>query len=383
MKKQFNFKIFLLVHFIFINFQIKSQQNIILNDEFENNKNNWSIVSNTTHEFNIKEGMYYIEGKHEQKAITTTIAIDTLYENFEISAEFSKLSGIDNNGYGLVWGSENENNEFEFIISGNGQFKIVEWKNAQQNDIISWSHSSYINKWNFATNKLSIKSENNIWKFFINNNYVARCIKRNFFGKKIGFIVNEKIKFKVNYFKLKKSNNTKVETYKSSIINPKIIDISFKSSKNKSYINYGESAVLKLSIKNLNQFKLENLCLKIVPISNVDGLMFNDITIIDSISKNNTKQVSILVKADNNIKTIKRTLEINLMDIDNKLLVSHQINFNTVGNDFYKEQTKKTNNENITKYKNKKSTNNSDGCFTGCAVTSLLVLVLGLIIKIL
>jgi len=388
------FRIYILIIFFSLNFSLKSQQNNILYDEFDNNFNNWTIISNSSHLFEINNGVYSIEGKQEGRAITTTITVDTNVLNFKISAEFTKLSGIDNNGFGLIWGGQDENNEFEFIISGNGQFKIIEWNNAKQNDIVSWSNSSTINKWNLSTNVLSIKSENNLWKFFINGNYVARCKKQTFFGNKFGFIVNEKIKYQVNYLKIsstelvneiKSLNNdsNKITYNKNSMINPKILDVSFTGIRGKNNIYYGENAILKLTIKNLNSFDLKDIGLKIEPISSVDGLLFDDFVIIDKIDGYDEKQISILIKANDEIETADRKLMLKLFSIDNELLALYKIGFNSVGFGIYKEKTGNTSitskNNNLKKTQNK----NSAGCIKGCSITSLVILVLALIIEIL
>ena len=384
-------KFILLVLLLFFNIYLKSQQNNILNDEFDDNKNDWTIISNTSHLFDISNGVYSIEGKLEGRAITSTIFIDTNISNFKISAEFVKLKGIDNNGYGLVWGGRDENNEFEFIISGNGQFKIIEWNKGKQNEIVSWSNSANINKWNLSTNILSIESKNNLWKFFINGHYVARCLKKSFFGNKFGFIVNENIKYQVNYLKIKNlaTNKFKNITNKNSIITPKIIDVSFISKRGTSKIHYGETAVLKLKIQNLNLFDLKDICLKIKPTSSVNGLLFDDIIIIDKITANSTKQVSILINADDEIETSDRQVMLELFDINNKLLLSQQVSFNSVGYDVYNEQTKKHLNQNQQYYDNYKESsnnnnnnNNASGCLKGCSFTSLLILLLGLVITI-
>ena len=380
-------RIILLVTLFFFSHHLKSQQNNILNDEFDNNIQNWTIASNSSHRFEIINSTYLIEGKLEGRAITTTISIDTNLSNFKIFSEFMKLKGIDNNGYGLIWGGYDENNEFEFIISGNGQFKIIEWNNGKQNVIVPWSNSASINKWNLATNILSIECKENLWKFYINDNYVARCKAQAFFGNKFGFIVNENISCQANYLKIKNLDliEHKRVSNRNSIINPEIIDVSFVSKRGNDKIHYGESAVLKLKVQNLNSFDLKDINLKIEPISSVDGLLFDDIVIIDKINANDTKLISILITANDEVETNDRKLMLKMYNLDNKLMASQEVSFKSVGYDVYHEQTKKYSNKNhpyYNKYK-KTSNNNASGCLKGCSFTSLLILLLGMVIVIL
>ena len=99
----------------------------IVNENFNSNMMHWDIHKDENSEMAIQNGKYMLSCLKEGTAITSSIEVPHLQsKNYSITASFLKLKGIDDNGYGLVWGSMDANNEFEFVISGNGQFKIIQ-----------------------------------------------------------------------------------------------------------------------------------------------------------------------------------------------------------------------------------------------------------------
>ncbi|MBN2756818.1 MAG: hypothetical protein JXR51_06530 [Bacteroidales bacterium] len=363
-------------------FESKAQNKVILNEEFSNNDNNWTINSDPTHIFDINNHKYIIEGKEEQRAFITTISIENYSPNFIITTEFTKISGFDNNGYGIVFGSKDENNQFEFIVSGNGQFKIIEWNNGKAVELVPWSFSSSIDKWDLSKNLLSIENSDSLWKFFINNNYVARVNEKSFLGNKIGFIVNEKIKCEINFLKITSLDFIDNEVFidANSIFKLPIFEVNFVGKHENKEILYGESAVLKLKIQNLNSFDLKDLVLNIIPVNSTDGLYFDDFVIIDRIEANQVKLISILIKTNDNVETANQKLNLNLYDVNNKLIGMQQIDFKIVGFYTYNEKTNKFSNQNQKSYKPKNLIRKSgQSCTRGCSYISLLVLLLGLL----
>jgi hypothetical protein len=45
--------------------------------------------------------------------------------------------------------------KLEFVISGNGQFKVMKWEGGIKTDLVPWTYSTAINKWDFSSNVLN------------------------------------------------------------------------------------------------------------------------------------------------------------------------------------------------------------------------------------
>ncbi|EDO25738.1 predicted protein, partial [Nematostella vectensis] len=102
---------------------------IIYEDDFSSNKNNWATSNTNEASLEVRNGKYYFDHKREKGGWSTTkyIDIDETKE-FEIEAKFLKISGINNNGFGFVYGRKDGNNQYVFTITSNGSYSIDQYK---------------------------------------------------------------------------------------------------------------------------------------------------------------------------------------------------------------------------------------------------------------
>ncbi|MFN3265772.1 MAG: AAA family ATPase, partial [Deinococcales bacterium] len=110
---------------------------------------------------------------------------------FHIHVVTQKIEGIDNNGYGLLWGLENANNCFEFVISGDGHFRIAKYVNGVYNIIVAWKRNTVIRQWN-SVNLLEMKKINDSIEFYINRTLVHTHPAAELLavtGRQTGFVV--------------------------------------------------------------------------------------------------------------------------------------------------------------------------------------------------
>ena len=189
--------------------------NDIFNDNFFDNSNNWPVSDDENGMLKIESNSFFIKRK---KSLGATISLKTITINqsssFIIQTEVKKISGINNNGFGIAWGAANDNvsDYFQFIISGDGSYEVGKWKNGNNERIIKWTESPYINKWDGSRNKLSIIKEGTSMKFFINDQYVNEIKFRKFIGDRFGFLVckNQAVEFdyiKLSYIEKQKYND--------------------------------------------------------------------------------------------------------------------------------------------------------------------------------
>jgi len=166
------------------------QNDNIFVDNFNSNTNDWAVADNENASLNISNGYYNFKHKRDKYGWTTSkeVKIDES-KDFEIEADIKKIDGIQNNGYGIIWGRKDSDNEFQFFISADGSYYVRYFKNSKVNIIKKWTKSSYINTGNNAYNKLKVRKVGNIFKYYINNNYVAQSAAKSFFGNRLGFLI--------------------------------------------------------------------------------------------------------------------------------------------------------------------------------------------------
>ena len=183
-------------------------------DDFSNNTNDWATGKTNDYELNFSGGKYYFEHKNTSGGWSSTIEkyIDE-NKDYEIEAKFLKISGIENNGYGILWGRKGSGDSFGFTVTANGLYSIDRSENSNRKDLIDWTTSSFIDK---NENTLTIRKEGALIKFFINGNYVNQIANQPFLGNRLGFIIYDNQKIAIDYIKAK---------YIDSTVKPDIVNV--------------------------------------------------------------------------------------------------------------------------------------------------------------
>ncbi|MCK4664275.1 MAG: hypothetical protein KAT68_15510 [Bacteroidales bacterium] len=170
---------------------------IIFEEQFDDNKNNWITEADETKILKMENGKYFIKNKMQFNSLTTKISVDINQdENFEIVSKFNKVKGYDSKGYGIIWGRK-ESNYYGFYITGNGKYLILKWENGTREYLVSLIESDFINKGD-TINKLSIKKINDNMQYLVNDNIVHELPFKPFFGNKIGFSNGGKMEIEVD-----------------------------------------------------------------------------------------------------------------------------------------------------------------------------------------
>lgn len=364
---------------------------VLLNEQFNDNSNYWDTQDEPESALNLAKGKYYMQGKMLGRAITSTVSspLDEV-RDFKISAELSKINGIDDNGFGLIWGSKDENNEYEFVISGNGQFKVIEWKEGAKKDLIPWTFNSNIKKWDGPTNRLRIERRGDLIKFYINDHYVSAIPAVKNLGNRIGFVINETMEVEFNYLTLEKIDYEQVVDQQTD----KVFIKSAGFNENNE-LRYGESKVLKIILENSASAPVNDLALIISNTQNFNDIEYNKISMVESIPATDQTIISVLFSADDELEGTTRNFSIQLMDGKSNVLDSKTISLKTIGHGIYQTDNSYNGKQN-NKYKSddntysppnnqykKPSRNSSDGCTKGCSYLTLGALIAGLIIAIL
>jgi hypothetical protein len=177
-------------------------------DDFSNgNINNWNIGQFDNYSILITNNNLVIDNHSTDQAKGSfhSFNIDT-NKDFIIETAAIKMVGDSDNGYGIVWGSNDGYNFYCFLIDNiNMKYSIDEINGGEEINIKDWTKSDAIKQ--IGENKLTIQKHNNSLNFYINDNLVYDGAFSAFFGNQIGMmaepdiILNErKVAFK--YFKV-------------------------------------------------------------------------------------------------------------------------------------------------------------------------------------
>jgi len=173
----------------------------IFRDDFNNNNGNWYEGDHDGGEYSsyIRNGKYVIDQKAEDAQWFFWKDVDfDRSENFEISTNITQVNGVTNHGSGLLWGAKDTDNTYCFIASSGGSHFIYKYENGQYITIKKWTVSeSAINPQGF-NNKYTLKQTAGTWTFYINDNLLHSMEAQDWYGNKLGFVVNYKMIIEVD-----------------------------------------------------------------------------------------------------------------------------------------------------------------------------------------
>lgn len=166
-----------------------SQEKVIFEDNFIDNKNNWSVKNADEIFLKIDKGSYIIEHKRNEEAwiIWKTVDLDQ-NSNFRIDVQLRHVRGIENKGFGVVWGMKDVDNYLTFNITDNGYFRFAKEEDNSWVNIIEWEKHSAIKEDN-RLNTLIIEKKDLKYYFYANDILLESSLSIPFMGDKIGFIV--------------------------------------------------------------------------------------------------------------------------------------------------------------------------------------------------
>ena len=172
-------------------------------ENFNNNNRQWSVSDNKDVKTKVENGYYVMQHKRSEASYNFwrdfTINTDN---DFYIEAKLKQVSGVDNWGYGIVWGARGWDNSFNFTVSSNGMFTVTGREKEKYFEWRKWKESKNINPMG-QFNLLAIKKVGGQLNFYINNSLVYTHKPEKFYGAKVGFIIGRSMTVKADYLKVK------------------------------------------------------------------------------------------------------------------------------------------------------------------------------------
>jgi hypothetical protein len=163
-------------------------------DEFENNEHQWYETTSPQVEIAIRDGSYRIDHKNDSQGwIAWNAAGLEPNTEFAIEAEFRKVDGVLDYGYGLLWGVTRDAKSYHsFRISGNGLYSYRYEDAGNATTIIDWTPSGAIAPGLGATNTIHIRRVGDTLAFYVNGLLVDTTPYIPALGTMVGFKVDNR-----------------------------------------------------------------------------------------------------------------------------------------------------------------------------------------------
>lgn len=177
---------------------------VIFFDDFNNNKNNWTVADNKNESARIENGFYYLTATGHAYGEAKEIKIDA-HKNFEIETRIKVLNGgADHKNYYsmLFWGREGMNSNY-FTFAKDGFVSVETCDGKNQSDCITKSGS--LQKSNLSSDDFNvylIRKIGKAYSFFINGEQFYELPFTPFFGNLIGFGAGRKVTLVIDYLKV-------------------------------------------------------------------------------------------------------------------------------------------------------------------------------------
>lgn len=180
---------------------LAQNKKIIIEENFDDNKNSWPLINNEEAESAIIKGLYVLTCKNKDISYrfwnNFNLSGD---DDFTLEVKLRQVSGDVDNAFGVFFFSKNTEKNYNFEIKSSGYFRTG---NKIQNDYDEkdYKPTSYINP-KPQYNILTVEKKDNYIYYYINNNLVNVKNFEGLLGDNWGFVVRNFIKIEVDYFKL-------------------------------------------------------------------------------------------------------------------------------------------------------------------------------------
>lgn len=181
-------------------------QEIIFRDDFVDNRNKW-FTSFSAGTCGVENGRYFINKTTETGNFFfyKSLFLETGKE-FVLEASIRQVSGIDNHGYGLIWGSDELKNAYVFNISTNGHFNVFKYVNSKYEAFKAWTKINEVKPMG-QDNVLRIQYRVDSTLFFVNNKKIFAAEALHPKGFYAGFVVNNNMHIEVDYLELRQNQS--------------------------------------------------------------------------------------------------------------------------------------------------------------------------------
>lgn len=178
--------------------------NVIFFEDFNNNKNNWTVTNNKNESSRIDSGFYYLTAIGHATGEEHEVKIDTR-KDFQIETRIKILSGNSEhkNYYSMLFFGREAMNSYYFTFSKDGFASVERCDSKNQSSCMTMNGS--LQKTTLTPNDFNvymIRKKGRTYSFFINNTQFYQMPFAPFFGNLIGFGAGRNVSLVIDYLKV-------------------------------------------------------------------------------------------------------------------------------------------------------------------------------------
>ncbi|MFZ5553269.1 MAG: OmpA family protein [Bacteroidota bacterium] len=162
----------------------------------------WKTGEDESYSAEIKNGTLVFEHKKENTSNALRqnplIRFDS---DFTIEATIRQVDGVDNNGFGVIFGFRDWDNFYTFHITTNGYFKLYGYELDVYKETVPWEKTEHIKPMN-EYNRLKIVSSGSKLFLYINDKLVKETDAPKLTGSTFGIHLQNKIKTETDELKI-------------------------------------------------------------------------------------------------------------------------------------------------------------------------------------
>lgn len=184
----------------------QTNHKVIIDEKFDNPAStDWDQKISTTQKLKIENGVYNLEAIHDKNSGWAFRDLGlNLNNNYIIEFDIRQTAGVDNTGFGVIFGlNANRSQHFKFSISGNQFSRLSGYWNSQPQELRGWKKKeTVINKMN-EWNRVKVVRTRNLIECYVND---VKLIAYGQFvdnGRNMAIFVDKKgMKVEIDNFKL-------------------------------------------------------------------------------------------------------------------------------------------------------------------------------------
>ena len=171
--------------------------NLLFYDDFRDNRHGWLIEDTDRTRSDIAHGDYVIVKKGRWGISSSWIDCGlNQEEDFLVEAVITKTEGYDDYGYGMIWGCNNTQDTYKFMVTGEGRYLYGRVKYNDWQGMDHFQPSVAVHPGN-ATNKLTLRKVGSRLLLLINDSPVLETEFEAFSPNNVGFILEDRMKVAV------------------------------------------------------------------------------------------------------------------------------------------------------------------------------------------
>ncbi|MCB0400988.1 MAG: OmpA family protein [Flavobacteriales bacterium] len=185
----------------------RSQETILINDDFNDNSFGWYEDQAGDLHCKVNDGHYYLNNVSggSRWVYNNIDKLSPDEEDFTIEVKMKQTSGDKDYAYGILHSMYSDNSSYrKFFITANGQFKVDHFYNEESHIQVNYTNNNSINKGLNQYNTLKVMKTANVLTYYINDVKVHTYYENSYYGARIAFFTGEKMEVEVDHLKISK-----------------------------------------------------------------------------------------------------------------------------------------------------------------------------------